>query len=101
MQTFQTALPLELFARLERVRNRYAAALVAAGQGDFSQRVELRSVSRAVGHVLAQEARKSPEERGGMRLLDLTLAMDRFFPELRGCNQAEALRRLQDRTRAS
>lgn len=101
VQTFQTALPIDLFERLQRVRNRYAAALVAAGTGDYSRRIELRSISRAVGHILAAEAGKSPEERGGMRLLDLTLAVDRFFPELRGWNQSEALRRLELRTRAS
>ncbi len=97
VQTFQTALPIELFERLQRIRNRYAPALLAAGQGDYSRRVELRSVSRVVGHILAQEAKKSPEERGGMRLLDLSLAVDRFFPELRGWNQKAALERLANR----
>lgn len=97
VQTFQTALPIDLFERLQRIRNRYAAALVAAGEGDYSRRVELRSVSRVVGHILAQEAKKGPEQRGGMRMLDLSLAVDRFFPELRGWNQRAALERLASR----
>lgn len=92
MQTFQTALPLDLFARLQRIRRRYAGVLRAAASGDFSREGELRTVSRALGHMLATEARKSPAERGGLRMLDISLAVDSSFPELRAWNQQAPLR---------
>jgi hypothetical protein len=90
---FQTALPLGLFDRLQRVRQRYAAALRAAHAGDYARAGELRTVSRVIGHLLAVEARKSLDERGGLRMLDISLAVDSFFPELRGWNQHEILQR--------
>lgn len=92
VQTFQASLPLELFARLQRVRRRYASVLQAAGRGDFSREAELHAVSRLLGHMLAKEARKSPEERGGLRMLDISLAVDAYFPELRAWNQQAHLR---------
>ncbi len=101
IQTFQAALPLELYGQLQRVRNRYAAALLAAGRGDYSHRRELRAVARQVGRILAREARKSLEERGGLRMLDLSLAVDRLFPELRGWTQHEALQVRLRKSRAS
>jgi hypothetical protein len=91
LQPFQTVLPLALSERLHRVRSRYAAALLAAGKGDYTPLRELRCVSRYLGHVLAEQARLSPEERGGLRLLDVTLAVDRLFPEMRGFTQYELL----------
>lgn len=93
MQTFQVALPMDMFDRLQRVRRRYADALLSAGNGDYSRALELRSVSRYLGHMLAQEARKQPEERGGLGMLDISLAVDRFFPEMRGWNQHVAIQR--------
>ncbi len=92
VQTFQTALPLELLVRLQRIRHRYAAVLQAAGRGDLSHERELTRLGRLLGHLLAAEARKSPEERGGMRMLDISLAVDAYFPELRTWNQQAALR---------
>lgn len=97
VQTFQAALPLGLFERLERVRNRYASALLFAGKGDYSLELELRAATRYLGRLLAQEARKSPEERGGMRMMEISLAVDRFFPELRGWHQHDALQRQRKR----
>lgn len=98
---FQTALPLGLFDRLQRVRQRYAAALKAAQAGDYARAGELRVVSRVVGHLLADEARKAPAERGGLRMLDISLAVDSFFPELRGWNQHEILQKHIRRMQAS
>ncbi|HYF92021.1 MAG TPA: hypothetical protein VD969_07220 [Symbiobacteriaceae bacterium] len=94
--TFQAALPLALFERMQRIRQRYGGALKAATTGDYSFAQELRTVSRAVGHLLATEARKSLDERGGLRMLDISLMVDGFFPELRGWNQHE-MRRLHQR----
>lgn len=92
VQTFQASLPLELFVRLQRIRRRYARVLQAAGRGDFSNESALHGVSRLLGHILAKEARKSPQERGGLRMLDLSLAVDSYFPELRTWNQQAPLR---------
>jgi hypothetical protein len=101
MATVQTALPLGLFERLQQLRHRYAVALHAAAQGEYvSHARELRLLSRLVGRLLAEEARKSPEERGGLRMLDISLAVDQFLPELRGWNRHEIAererRRLQE-----
>lgn len=93
----QASLPLDLFGRLQLVRSRYATALVAAGRGDYSQTQALRTVARYVGRALAREARKSPDERGGLRMLDICLAVDRFLPELRGWTQHEAVLRQRQR----
>lgn len=92
VQTFQASLPIELFTRLQRIRRRYAAVLRSAAKGDFHDEAELLAVSRSVGQILAQEARKSVAERGGLRMLDLSLAVDAYFPELRAWNQQAALR---------
>lgn len=97
VQTFQASLPADLFERLQRARNRYSDALLAASQGDYTCRDELRAVSRYIGRLLAEEARRSPEERGGIRLLNLSLEVARFFPELKGWNQHEI--RAQERER--
>lgn len=92
VQTFQASLPLDLFGRLHRIRRRYAAVLQAASRGDFSRDEELHAVSGLLGHILAKEARKSPEERGGLRMLDISMAVDAYFPEMRSWNQQAALR---------
>lgn len=99
--TFQALLPLVLYERMQRIRQRYAAALKAALAGDYSHARDLRTVSRAVGHLLASEARKTREERGGLRMLDISLMVDSFFPELRGWNQHEARRLHQRRMEAT
>lgn len=91
-KALQATLPMALFDRLQNLRRRYGKALKAAAAGDFSLEQHLRAVSKAVGHLLAEEAKKPPEERGGLRMLDLSLAVDTFFPELRGWNQHELLR---------
>lgn len=93
----QSTLPFNLFDHLQGVRIRYAVALAAAGQGDYSRSVELRAVSRYVGHLVAQEARKTLEERNGVRMLDISLAVDRFFPELRGWHQYDVVQRQTQR----
>lgn len=95
----QTSLPLDMLREFQRLRTRYAKALAAAQAGDYARAQELRTVSRVVGHLLAREARKSLEERGGLRMLDLSLAVDRYFPELRGWTQYELHQRYRERIR--
>ncbi|HLN62212.1 MAG TPA: hypothetical protein VK464_11725 [Symbiobacteriaceae bacterium] len=98
VQTFQTSLPMGLFDRLQRLRRRYGAALKAAASGTYTGREQqLRTVSRTVSSLLADEAKKSLEDRGGLRMVDLLLAVDGLFPELRGWNQYEALQRHKQR----
>jgi hypothetical protein len=99
VQTLQTSLPMALFDRLQQLRRRYGKALKAAAAGDYSPDAQLRTVSRSIGRLLAQEAKKPPEERGGLRMLDISLAVDSFFPELRGWNQHELLQRVRARGR--
>lgn len=91
----QATLPLGLFDRLQRIRRRYQAALKAATVGDFSRSHELGLVSRSIGHLLAEEAKKSAEERGGLGMLDIAIAVDKFLPELRGWNQHQVLQRME------
>lgn len=89
-QTLQASLPLEFLDRVQLLRSRYGIALLAAGQGNYTYAQELRAVSRQVGRLLAEEARKGPQARGGLRMLDISLAVDQLLPELRGWNQWEA-----------
>lgn len=91
VQSLQATLPLDLFTRLQRLRRRYAPVLSAAAAGDFADEVRLQALSRRVGRILAEAARMSVEERGGMRMLELSLAVDGLFPELRPWNQRAAL----------
>lgn len=86
------ALPPGLEDQLRRLRRRYAPVLRAAAEGDFSREEELHAISRRLGHLLAREARKTPEERGGLRMIDISLAVDGLFPELRAWNQQAAYR---------
>lgn len=89
----QSALPLHLLERFTRARARWAAALEAAGRGDFSRSHDLEAVSRYLGRLVAKEA-KSTTIGGRMgTLLELSLLVDRAFPELRGWNEQVALRR--------
>ncbi|HEY3367934.1 MAG TPA: hypothetical protein VGK74_22980 [Symbiobacteriaceae bacterium] len=96
-EILQSTLPLDLFDRLHRVRARYAAALKAAAVGDFSHEADLQTVTRLVGRLLAREARKRPEDRGGLRMLDISLAVDKLCPELRGWTRYEIARRERQR----
>lgn len=97
VQTFQTVMPLDLYNQLQRLRSRYASALVAAGKGDYRFNEDLRSLGRSLGHILAEEARKSPDERGGLRMLDISLSVDVLFPELRQWTQHDLLQRQRER----
>lgn len=93
VQSFQATLPLELFNRLQRLRRRYAPVLQAAGAGDFADEARLHALTRRLGRILAEAAHKTVEERGGLRMLELSLAVDKLFPELRPWNQRAALYR--------
>jgi len=93
----QSTLPFSMFDHLQGVRTRYAMALAAAGRGDYSHSVELRTASRYVGRLLAHEARKTLEERNGVRMLEISLAVDRFFPELRAWHQYDVVQRQVER----
>jgi len=97
--TVQTSLPPDMLRQFERLRSRYAKALAAAQAGDYARARELRTLSRLIGRLLAREARKSPQERGGLRMLDLSLAVDRYFPELRGWTQYELHQQYRERLR--
>jgi len=97
----QCTLPLDLFDQLNWLRRRYAAALSAAGRGDYSHPADLRSLTRHLGRLLAQEARKSQEERGGLKMLEISLAVDRTFPELRAWNQHDLARLHRERIQAA
>lgn len=89
----QSALPLHLLDRFARARARWSAALDGAGRGDFSRSHDLEAISRYLGRLVAKEA-KATSVRGRMgTLLELSLLVDRAFPELRGWNEQVALRR--------
>ncbi|MEW8977497.1 MAG: hypothetical protein AB2385_03745 [Symbiobacterium sp.] len=90
VQSFEGKLPLELYERLLRLRRRHAQVLRAAAAGDFRDEEGLRNLSRQVGRLLAEAARTPVEERGGLPMLEISLAVDRLFPELRAWNQLYA-----------
>jgi len=87
VQTFEGRLPADLYERLIRLRQRYARVLSAAAAGDFGEEEQLRVLSRRVGRLLAEAARTPVAERGGLPMLEISLAVDRLFPELRAWNQ--------------
>lgn len=89
----QSALPLHLLDRFARARMRWSAALDAAGRGDFSRSHDLEAVSRYLGRLVAKEAKASSIGGRMGTLLELSLLVDRAFPELRGWNEQVALRR--------
>jgi|GEM_PF-2361566 len=93
----QALLPITLFHRLQRIRNRYAVALKAAGAGDYTFGGDLHTVARHIGRLLATEARKTPEERGGLRMWDISLMVDQAFPEMRGWNRYEVEQKARQR----
>lgn len=63
------------------MRSRFQEALMLAGRGDYSRGDDLRALARAIGRVLAREARRSPAERG-LPMRELSIAVARRFPEL-------------------
>lgn len=75
-------LPLALAMELQELRHRYAAALAQAAEGNFSADEDLRALSRRLGGILAREARQ-PAERRGATMREVSMAVDRLFPELR------------------
>lgn len=92
VQTFEGRMPGDLYAKLQRLRRRHGRVLRAAAAGDFSNEAELHAISRRLGRMLAETARRPVEERGGLRMLEISLAVDRMFPELRAWNQQAAFR---------
>lgn len=97
----QSALPLHLLDRFAKARKRWSAALDGAGRGDFSLVRDLEAVSRYLGRLVAAEAKLSGlRGRAGVAsLMELSLLVDRSFPELRGWNEQVACQRyLRTRT---
>lgn len=92
MQLSTAGLPVTLALELYDLRQRYRSALNAAGHGDFSPDSALANLAKRLGTLLAREARK-PRERRGVSMRDLSLAVDRLFPELREWTLQTALRR--------
>ncbi|MBY6275515.1 hypothetical protein [Symbiobacterium thermophilum] len=92
VQSFDGRMPGDLYERLVRLRRRHRAVLQAAAAGDFSNEAELHALSRRLGRMLAETARMPVEQRGGLRMLEISLAVDRMFPELRAWNQQAAFR---------
>jgi len=92
VQSFDGSMPADLYERLLRLRRRHRAVLQAAAAGDFSNEAELHALSLRLGRLLAETARRPVEERGGLRMLEISLAVDRMFPELRAWNQQAAFR---------
>lgn len=101
VQTHDGAMPLELMQRLGRLRRRYKEALRRAAATDFSLADQLQALQTTLGHLLAREAKKTRADRG-MAMLDLSLSVYRYFPELREWSEREAMavhnRRLQKLT---
>lgn len=87
VQSFEGRMPADLYERLQRLRQRYAQVLRDAAAGDFGDEEQLQAISRRVGRLLAETARTPVEERGGLPMLEISLAVDRLFPELRAWNQ--------------
>lgn len=75
-------LPLALELELRDLRLEFAVALREAAAGNFQREEQLRSLAAALGRILAREARRGPAERG-MPMRELSIAVDRYFPELR------------------
>lgn len=101
VQTHDGTMPLELMQRLGRLRRRYKDALRRAAAADFSLAEQLHALHTTIGNLLAREAKKSRSDRG-MPMLDLSLSVYRYFPELREWSEREAMaahnRRLQELT---
>lgn len=71
-----------LQSEIKSLRQHYATALAAAARGQFGGR-ELAALGVRVGRLMAEQARRSPQQRG-CTLAELSLALDAMFPELRG-----------------
>ncbi len=76
------ALPLALDVELQQLRVRYAGALREAAVGNFRRAEELQALCTQLGRILAREARRPLAERG-VPMRALSIAVDRYFPELR------------------
>lgn len=101
VQTVEGTLPLELMERLSKLRRRYRQALELAATGNFSMAEDLHTLHTTLGRILAREAKKSVAERG-MRMMDLSLSVYRYFPEFTTWSEREAMaahrKRLQEMT---
>lgn len=86
----QNAVPAAFLAAVEALRRQHAAVLDAAARGDFDID-RLQDLSRRIGRLLAREAKKPAAERG-CRMIDLSLAVHRLFPELAGWSQVDVER---------
>lgn len=75
-------LPLALELELRSLRLEFAPALRAAAGGDYQRDEELRALAGRLGRLLAREARRAPGDRG-LPMRELSIAVDRYFPELR------------------
>jgi hypothetical protein len=80
------ALPLTFILDLERIRSDNRAVLAAAATGDFSDEEELDRLGRAIGRLLAREARK-PAVKRQASMAALSIAAYRYFPELEDWNE--------------
>lgn len=81
-----SGLPLTFVLDLERIRNENRAVLKAAAHGDYSNEEDLDRLGRAIGKLLAREARKPPARRQAS-MATLSIAAYRYFPELDGWNE--------------
>lgn len=101
VQTHEGTMPLELLQRLRRLRRRYKEALLRAAQADFGLADQLHALYATLGRIVANEAKKSRAERG-LPMLELSLSVYRYFPELQEWSEREVLavqnRRLQKLT---
>lgn len=80
------ALPLTFMLDLERIRSENRAVLAAAARGDFSGEEDLDRLGRAIGRLLAREARKPAVKRQASMAV-LSIAAYRYFPELENWNE--------------
>lgn len=84
-------LPPALVHEIEQMRSDFRDALALAARGDFTRDGDLRALARAIGRVLAREARRPPAERG-LPMRELSIAVARRFPELSDWALESALR---------
>ncbi|BDG60013.1 hypothetical protein [Caldinitratiruptor microaerophilus] len=84
-------LPPALAGEIDEMRSRFGEALMLARKGDYSRGDDLRALARAIGRLLAREARRPPAERG-LPMRELSIAVARRFPELSDWALDSALR---------
>lgn len=90
-ETGAAPLPPALAGEIDEMRSRFREALMRARRGDYSRADDLRALARAIGRLLAREARRSPGERG-LPMRELSIAVARRFPELSEWTLDSALR---------